>query len=123
MTGTQLKHSLNLEKLFYVYIQKVMGIPMNVFVLTFDSRFPNVYLPLARVKKSNATTIQKVSSANSTFANMTNYSFTPPVIIEYTEPLVNTGTLIIKRDIGAEYLLNKKLYENINLKEIEMINI
>jgi hypothetical protein len=48
---------------------------------------------------------------------MVNYSFTSPAIIEYTEPTVNATTLIIKRDIGAEYLLNKKMYENINLKK------
>jgi hypothetical protein len=124
MTGKALKTALGLDKIRYVYIQKIMGIPLLAFVVTVDSRFPEVYLPIARVKNSKVTTISKVKTAGFENFIMQNYFFTPPVIIEDTNPIMNSGTLVIRRDIGAEYLLNKKMFEDVKNKlKFEVIEI
>ena len=124
MNGTDLKKALGLSKFTYVYIQKLMGAPIVIFVVTLDSRFPSVYLPINRVRKSNVASIQKVQSVGIFSTSMQDYQFTPPVMIENTSPTINSGTLIIRRDIGAEYLLNAKMFESIeNKNNFEVIEI
>jgi hypothetical protein len=122
MTGSQLKTALGLDNFKYVYVQKILSVPMLIFVVTMDSRFPHIFIPLNRIKKSNVVTVEKVAAANCFGIKMQDYSFTPPILIEDTNPIINSGTLIIRRDIGAEYLLNKKMFENIENK-FEVIEI
>ena len=39
-TGQVLKKDLGLSKFKYVLIQKVIELPINVYIITVDSRFP-----------------------------------------------------------------------------------
>lgn len=121
MTGTELKNSLGLSKLPFVFIQKILGISQPIFVITLDSRRPQAYLSPARVKQTNVVTIQKVIGLGNNFL-MGKYAMTPPMLIEDTNPIINSGTTVIRRDVGAEYFLNQQMFESENnIKEIEII--
>ena len=112
MTGELLKTALNLDAFRFVYIQKVLSIPMMVFVITFDSRRPLFYLPISRIRKTKVTTLSKIKKKGIENFKADDYRYTPPVLIERSNPIINSSTLIIRRDIGAEYWLNTKIYEN-----------
>lgn len=123
MTGIELKKALGLSKFPYVYIQKIMGISIPTFVVTIDSRRPFVYLSINRVRKTKTTTIQRVNKISQYNLQMKNYYLTPPVLIDSTNPTVNSNTLVIRRDIGAEYWLHQDLIEQIENKNFEVINL
>jgi hypothetical protein len=123
MTGLELKTALGLDKFKFAYIQKILGAPQMIFVITVDSRRPNIYLSINRVRKSTATTIQKAKRYGRHAYLMMNYRMTPPILIDHTNPIINTGTLVIRRDIGAEYYLNKKMFEDVENNNIEVIDI
>lgn len=122
MTGTELKSSLGLNKFQFCYIQKILNTSIPTFVVTMDSRRPFAYLSVARVKKSKTTTIQKARRYGKHAYLMLDYKMTPPVLLDNTNPIINSGTIIIKRDIGAEYYLNRSMFEDIEnkLKVIEV---
>jgi hypothetical protein len=112
MIGSDLKKSLGLDNFPYVYIQKILSIAQPTFIITVDSRRPKIYLSISRVKKSRSTLVQKIKRKGIDYVIPQDFRLTPPVLIDSTNPLVNTGTLIIRRDIGADYWLNTKMFES-----------
>lgn len=109
--GQQLKHDLGLGKFPYVMVQKVIDVPINILVVTVDSRRPTVYLSPFRVKSSDSSRLLKVKHYGMAFLAK-DYKLTPPLLIERTSPFVGLGTLFIFRDLGGEYLKNSKMYES-----------
>jgi hypothetical protein len=118
MTGKLLKTALHLDNLPFVYIQKVLAIPMLVFVVTFDSRRPLIYLPITKVRKTKVTTLSKIKKKGVENFISKEYRYTPPILIEHSNPIVNSSTLIVRRDIGAEYILHTQMYENLNCEVV-----
>ena len=55
--GRQLKSDLGLDQFKYAYIQKIIDLAMDVYIITVDSRFPNVYFGLSKLKKVYNTSI------------------------------------------------------------------
>ena len=118
MTGELLKTALHLDNLPFVYIQKVLAIPMLVFVVTFDSRRPLIYLPRTKVNKTKVTTLSKIKKQGFENFIAKEYRYTPPILIEHSNPIINSNTLIVRRDIGAEYILHTQMYENLNCEVV-----
>ncbi len=109
--GKQLQHDLGLGKFNYVMIQKVMDVPMNIYIVTVDSRRPTVYLSPYKIKTTDCSKILKVRQYG--LANLSkNFKLTPPMPIERTSPIVGISSVFILRDLAGDYLLDNKLYES-----------
>ena len=109
--GSTLKKSLGLNKFPYVMVQKVIDVPINILVVTVDSRRPTVYLSPFRVKSSDSSRLLKVKHYGMAYLAK-DYKLTPPLLIERISPFVGLGTLFIFRDLSGEYLKNPKMYES-----------
>lgn len=109
-SGKKLKKSLGLINYPYVMIQKIIGAPVSIFVATYDSRRPTIYLSPVRIKNSDSCSIFKVDKAG-ILLNLQNYKMTPPLPIEYSNIRVGSNTIIILRDLAGEYLKNRNLNE------------
>lgn len=107
--GQKLQKDLGLGNFRYVTIQKVLSIPMSVYVLTFDSRYPNKYIPYARVKKARFTWISKIARKGMGYDN-NEVKLTPPLQIKSSSIRPTTGSLFVFRDLAGYYLQNKKIF-------------
>ena len=120
--GSNLKKSLGLGKFNYVMVQKVMDVPMNIYIVTVDSRRPTVYLSPYKIKTTDCSKILKVRQYG--LANLSkNFKLTPPMPIERTSPIVGISSVFILRDLAGDYLLDNKLYESEQYKVIDYSKI
>ena len=49
--GAQLQSDLGLNAFRHIFIQKVMGISLSIYLITLNSKYPKVALSASRVKK------------------------------------------------------------------------
>lgn len=112
-SGSKLKVSLGLKKFPYCMIQKVIDVPMNIFVVTVDSRRPTLYLSPFRVRASDCTKLMRVREFGLTYLAK-GFKLTPPMPIERTSPLVGIGSVYIVKDIAGQYIMDDKLYESVD---------
>ncbi len=116
-----LKNALGLNKFNFVWIQKVMGISIPIFLVTIDSRYPKIYLSMNSVKKSKTAIINTIKK--SVFSlNIKEIKLTPPVLINNTSFNIGSNTLVIVRDVAGDYFHNSKIFEDIAI-DIELKNI
>jgi hypothetical protein len=126
-TGEALKHSLGLDKLSYVVIQKVIGLAIPTFIVTFDSRHPTTYIPYARVLKLKFSTLKQVVSSkpksvlSDVNIKLKKIKVLPPYDIESYDRIISTRSLIFTRDLGGYWYSNPKLYECIDNKVKEIV--
>lgn len=109
--GKQLQYDLGLSKFKNnVWIQKVLNIPISIFIITFNSRYPNVDWGTSRVRKIKSTQIKKIKQLGlNTIEDR--LRMTPPLKLSSTHIRPRTGSLLILRDIAGEYLRNPKAFE------------
>jgi hypothetical protein len=125
--GEALKKALNLEKLTYVVIQKVIGMSLPIFIVTFDSRHPQTYIPYNRLLKLKFSTLKQVISSKpkSVLSDINikvkKVKILPPYDIESYDRIVSTRSLIFTRDLGGYWYSNPKLYECIDNKVKEIV--
>lgn len=116
-SGSQLKFELGLGKFPYVMLQKVIDVPMNVFVITVDSRRPTLYLSPFRVRSADSTRLMRVKQYGLAYLAK-DFKMTPPMPIERTSPLVGLSSIYIVRDLAGNYIMDHKLYESKESKYI-----
>lgn len=109
--GSQLKTDLGLGKFPYVMLQKIIDVPMNIFLITVDSRRPTLYLSPFRVKSADSTQMMRVRQYGLAFLAK-DFKMTPPMPIERTNPIVGLSSVYIIRDLAGSYLMDTKLYES-----------
>lgn len=121
-TGEALKKELGLSKFTFVTIQKVMGLSLPVFIVTFDSKHPTIYIPYSRLLKLKFATLKQIiSSKPKTVMSDTQFKskkvkMTPPFEIENYSKIIPTRSLIFTRDLAGEWYRNAKLYECVDGK-------
>jgi len=108
--GKQLQHDLGLSKFKNVWIQKVLNVPMSIFIITFNSRYSNVDFGSARVRKVKSTQLKKVRQLG-VHTIEDKLRMTPPLRLSSVSIRPRNGSLLILRDIAGEYLRNKKIFE------------
>lgn len=114
--GQQLKHDLGLDNFTYVMIQKIVNLPLHVYIVTYDSRRPTLYVSPYRIKTANTVQLKQVKQ-NLLSYSMKNFKLTPPLLIDRAAPLVGTGTIILCKDLSGEYIANKKLSKKMTESE------
>ena len=113
--GQQLQADLGLSKFKQnVFIQKVIGYALPVYIITYNSRYPGVNLGAIRVKKIKSTSISRIKrKAIHVFSKP--IKLTPPLPLQNSMFQPVTGSIIIMRDIAGEYLRNPKVFECIEV--------
>jgi hypothetical protein len=112
-TGERLRRDLGLDNFPYVMIQKILDVPVHIYLITVDSRRPTIYLSPFRVRSADSSQIKKVKQNGMAF-QMRNFKTTPPMPIERSNPLISTDTIIVFRDLSGEYLIDTKRYNKMN---------
>jgi hypothetical protein len=121
--GQTLQKDLGLSKLGNnVYIQKVIGIALPIYIVTFNSRYSTTLIGSTRVKNIKSTWLGKVK-IKGVHLYLKHIKLTPPLQLNSSMTYMVSGSLIIMRDIAGELFRNPKVVEcqkiNNKLKLVE----
>jgi len=108
--GKILIRDLGLEKFGKnIFIQKVIGSALPIYIITYNSKYPNVALSASKVKKLKFTWIGKIKrKAIHTYVKPV--KLTPPLYLDSAMVTMTSGSLVIFRDLAGEYLRNYKMF-------------
>ena len=107
--GKQLKKDLGLENFRSVVIRKIINVPVHIFLVFFNSRFPNTFIPLSKIKELETFTVNRLFREGYTYTTEP-FRMTPPMRLDNIATRLPSNSIIIKVDITGEYYANKKLY-------------
>lgn len=110
--GRQLKRDLGLENFKYAYIQKIIDMAQNVYIVSVDSRYPNVFFGFTKLKKIKSVTIQKTKRTPFEY-KFKNYKLTPPILLDEFKGDISSNAMIIRQDLTGDYFMNDKMYESV----------
>lgn len=124
--GAILKDKLGLGKFKFVLMQRMLGVSQPIFVISFDSRFPNVLLSMSKIKKLKFTWMGKIR-ASFDYENVTKNKakFTPPLRIEVSDVLPKGNAIILLQDLAGEHYRRPQMFEcvqkgnKLSFKEVE----
>jgi len=109
--GRQLQADLGLSRFGRnVTIQKVIGIGLPIYLITFNSKYPNVNLSAVRVKNIKSTWFGKVKR-KAVHTHLKPMKLTPPLQLSTAMMRPVSGSLLLLRDIAGEILRNPKVFE------------
>jgi len=112
-TGKQLIRDLGLSEFKYYWIQKVLNVSINMFIVTIDSRYPNTYLSVNKVKNLFSMLMIKGRTVADGI-KMGKLTMTPPVPLEQFSGFFPTGSVILRHDLAGEYYGNKNTFKKMN---------
>lgn len=116
MTNKELKLSLNLESFTYIYIQKILGIVVPIYIITINSRYPNKFIPF---KKLTNSLVSQMYTMN--ILKLEKVKMSPPVLLDNFEGNIYENSQIVLRDIGAEDLLVKRNLIPFDVKKLRSL--
>ena len=105
--GFTIKTALGLEDFKYIWIEKVINSPIDIFILTIDSRHPNVFLSMSRVKKTKGTVLRNLQPSLDNKA----FKTTPPIELEDSVYSLKSNSLFIIRDIAGDYWRDPTMFD------------
>lgn len=112
--GAQLKKDLGLDLFQNVVIQKAINFPIPLYVVTYNSRYPERAIFYSKVKSITTSFITKLKrfGVENKFKTI---RLTPPVDLNYFNNIrLKSGTYIFMRDMAGEFVVNNKLFTKIN---------
>jgi len=116
VTNKELKLSLNLESFTYVYIQKILGIVIPIYVISINSRYPNKFISFKRLNSSLVSQIYTMD-----ILKLKKVKLSPPVLLDNFEGNIYENSQIVLRDIGAEDLLTKRNLIPFDVKKLRSL--
>lgn len=116
MTHKELKLSLNLESFSYIYIQKILGIVIPIYVISINSRYPNKFISFKRLNSSLVSQIYTMD-----ILKLKKVKLSPPVLLDNFEGNIYENSQIVLRDIGAEDLLTKRNLIPFDVKKLRSL--
>lgn len=108
--GLQLKRDLGIDQFKNVWIYKLLAIPFNVYVVVLDSRFPNRYIPIFKVRKTESLILKRLVNFRDIY-KMKAYKISQPMQVEDYNQRIPTNSLIIMHDLAGEYVNDLKMFE------------
>ena len=108
--GIKFQKQIGLGKIKYVFIQKVLGIALPIYVLTYNSRYPTINMGSARVKKLKSSGIFRLKKFV-TGVERKQIRLTPPILLHLSSVNLVSGSLIFFRDVAGEMLMKRKMIE------------
>lgn len=118
--GEQLKKDLGLSKFTYVWLNKVLGMAQNVYIVTVDSRYPMVYLGRSKLKNLKSTDLVKLKRSG-VHTQTKELKLTPAIDITELDSELTSNSLLLIRDISGEYFRNDKMFESISTTRYKII--
>lgn len=109
-SGKGLKAWLGISKFNQSYIQRVINSPINIFIITVDSKYPERFITYSRLKNSKVNDMVKVK-ANWKEKGFDDLRLTPPILLEEFKDIIPANSLLIRRDLCGEYYMNDELYD------------
>lgn len=116
MTNKELKLSLNLESFTYVYIQKILGIVIPIYIISINSRYPNKFISFKRLNSSLVSQMYTMD-----ILKLKKVKMSPPVLLDNFEGNIYENSQIVLRDIGAEDLLVKRNLIPFDVKKLRSL--
>lgn len=104
-SGKQLKNLLGLEDYKFVWVRKVLNVSIPIFIIIYNSRFPNLYLPTQKVMKLKAFGIHKTKKIIN--QELQGFILSLPVLLDNYKKKILSGSIIIYNDIAGEYFQTK----------------
>jgi hypothetical protein len=118
-TGQKLLNAFKLNKFKYVWIQRIIDLSVNVWIITVDSRRPNSYLSMSKLRRLDSMIIKRAKKSSNLIL-LRQPKFSVPIPLEYFNGRIQSGAVLIRRDIAGEYFMNKDYYTE-SLKKIKII--
>lgn len=116
--GQILKTDLGLDRLQYVYIAKVINVSLNVYIIFFDSRFPNTHIPVYKIKNLDTFVMGKLKISSMGYGIDT-FRITPPILLDEFTGKIPLNSLVYRLDICGERFSNTNLYESVNREKFK----
>jgi len=108
--GKILIKDLGLEKFGKnIFVQKILGIGLSIYVITYNSKYPHVTLSASRVKKLKFTWIGR-SKRKAIHTYVKPVKLTPPLYLDSAMVTMTSGSLVVFRDISGAYLENPRMF-------------
>lgn len=73
---------------------------MNIYIVTYDSRYPTKHIPLKRFKTTSVSTLYRMDFLSAKITKLT-----PPILLSEFSGIIPLNALVYVRDIGAENFL------------------
>lgn len=112
--GEILKRDLGLESFDYVYIQKVLGISPNIYIISYDTRYPQRYIPRVKLMNLKSTKFARLKVNNKEEFQFSEIKLTPPFDLDQISPQINTNSFFVLRDLAGEYFSLSHDVQDIN---------
>lgn len=110
-SGELLQSDLGLEAFGKnVWIQKVLQVPMEIYIVTYNSRFPSVNIGTPRIRGIQSTLLKKLKRSGIHFSSK-ELKTTPPIRLYGMSFLPSSNALIFQRDIAGEYMREPKVFQ------------
>jgi len=111
--GQILKKELGLSNFKIVWIRKIIDIPLNIYIIYFNSRYPTSYLSTSKIKNLDTVTVNKLQQYGVSYKQIP-YKYTPPILLDDFNAKIPSNSMLVTIDIVGEFFANKDLYENVN---------
>ena len=120
--GEILKRDLGLESFDYTYIQKILGISPSIYIVTYDTRYPNRYIPRSRLMNLQSSKFTRLKTVHKDEFEFSELKLSPPFDLDQVSPHISSSSVFLLRDIAGEYFRTDKLTQEIN-ESISKYNI
>lgn len=99
-TGQQIKRLFGISKFKYAYIQQILNLPIVVYLITINSRYPSHPFPYSKMRLSrfNQTKIGKSSNG---IVRVKWTKKTQPILLDEWDKSFSSNTLFILQDIAG----------------------
>ena len=109
--GRQLKTDLGLDKFKYAYIQKIIDMAQDVYIVTVDSRYPNVFFGRSKLNKVDNVSVLKTKMTPFGYS-FKDYKLTPGILLDDFKGNISSNAMIIRQDLTGDYFMNDSMYES-----------
>lgn len=99
-SGKLLKQTMGLQDFKYVWIRRAMNSPIPLYIIYYNSRYPNLYLPISQLKKLKAFSVKRIKKLYS--QETMDYKMSVPVALEDYKGRIIGGSMLIKYDLAGE---------------------
>jgi len=117
--GLQLKKDLGLENFQNVVIQKAINYPITMYVVSFNSRYPERAIFYSKVKNIKTSAIKRLKQYGQE-NKFKDIKLTPPVDLDYFMGRVRSNAYVYLRDMCGEQYRDKQMFQMMNESLIEI---
>jgi len=104
-SGKQLKRLLGLDDFNYVWVRKILNVSIPIYIIVYNSRFPDLYLPIKKILTLKAFSMYRTKKIVG--QELQKFIISLPTLLENYNKKILSGSIIISYDIAGEYFQTK----------------